>query len=303
MDKRLKVFWFSFFAHNFAIVGGKAGPKTPFPKGIGGGRSSKKTIPQRGIFSSPRAGGKEMFHMKHKFFVIVIVLAAAVALAACSGQSAPAATPTPNALATQVAALEVQQATQMALLEVLAATPTQGPTATPAQAGATQTQTAAPTLGQAVIETLAPSPTGTATPVAVSENHQPGDPGACPVDPSVKLVWPGYNSPADLNRLSAGTEWVSVCFPNGGGILASYIQLADGKTYDDVLRCDRDGKPQEVCGYLLNVPPGMIVSYHDGVGGTLYPDPGGEMYGADGLTLHPWLRDITAEVFPLPADN
>lgn len=232
--------------------------------------------------------------MKRAFSFILILVAATV-LAACGGRptAAPAVTPTPNLLATQVAALEDQQATQVALLEKLAATPTLGLTAT---------LPAAPTQGPAATETQAPSLTGTAAPAAVS-THQPGDPGACPVDPSVKLVWPGYDSPADLNRLAAGSEWVSVCFPNGGAVLASYIRLQDGTVYDDVLKCDRDGAPNEICGYVLNVPPGVVISFHDGVGGTIYPDAGGELYGPDGQTIHPWLREITAEVFPLPADN
>jgi hypothetical protein len=227
--------------------------------------------------------------MKKSIFVI-FVLVAATLLTACGGQptAAPAVTPTPNALATQVAKLEVQQATQVALLGKLAATPTTGPTATLA---------AAPTTGPAVTETLSPTQLGAAAPAAVVETHELGNPGACPTDGSATIVWPGYDSPHDKNRYEVGYgSYEAVCFPNGGSVLASYIRIG-GKTYADVLDCDRDQNPTAICGYLLGVPPGVVVQYHTGVGGTLYPDPGGELYGEDG-NIHPWLRDITSEVFP-----
>jgi hypothetical protein len=213
-----------------------------------------------------------------KLFVFVLV--AATMLVACSGVSQEQF----DAQATQVAGLQAQLAAQAPT-----SVPTQAPTLAP-----TQEPTVA-TLPQA-------TPVATATAQAEVEQAQvePGNPGACPTDGSAILVWPGYNSPNDLNRLSAGSEWVSVCFPNGGGVLASYI-VVEGKTFDDVLKCDRDNKPTEICGYLLNVPKGIVVKYHDGVAGTIFPDANGELYGPDAQTMHPWLREITAEVFPLPA--
>ncbi len=212
--------------------------------------------------------------MRAKILFVVFVLAS-FALAGCIGgtpapqtivvTATPEATPSPSG--------EEMMATVQVLFE---ATLT-------AQAAEGQAEESVPAT-----KTPAPTATFTATLPPSAE---------CPNDPKVTIVWPGFNSPNDLNRYGVGYgKYEKVCFPNGGAILASYVRI-NGRTFDDVARCDRDKKPEETCGYLLNIPPGVVAEFHTGVSGTIYPDAGGELYGDDG-NIHPWIVDITAEVFP-----
>lgn len=206
---------------------------------------------------------------KQLFQILSVFILASLALAAC------------GALAPQVIVTATPE---------IAATPDGDAAMAAVLANAVSTVIASTSQANGQVTTSAPLST-------VMPNEASVSSAACPNDPSVMIVWPGYNSPNDKNRYEVGYgTYKKVCFPNGGAILASYVRI-NGHTFDDVASCDRDNKPQETCGYLLNIPPGVVAEFHTGVAGTIYPDSGGELNGADG-NIHPWIVNITAEVFP-----
>lgn len=156
MDKRLKVFWFSFFANNFLYCWLRSWTNdTPPARALVVVRSNK----------SARKGKKRRSPMKRTVSFFVLFVVAATLIAACGGK--PAASPSNIAGTSTAYAVALQTSTPTV-------EPTKAPTATltpvaSATGVSTATQVAAVQTVATAEPTKAPAATATSAPTATAQ--------------------------------------------------------------------------------------------------------------------------------------